>query len=85
VATDGKALQIPQALATAQDSQHRHQQQVPGWNADPAPHPSIRNRLEKADQVEIGCWKRDFRHGKGAIPPISTHADSPGQGTCDTL
>jgi hypothetical protein len=85
VVADGKALQIPQALATAKDPQHRHQQQVPGWNADPAPHPRIRNRLEKADQVEIGCGKRDFGHGKGAIPPTSTHADSPGQETCDTL
>ena len=49
VVTDGKALQIPQAMATARVSQHRNQQQIPGWNADPAPHPRIRNRLEKAD------------------------------------
>jgi hypothetical protein len=33
VVTDGETLQIPQALATAQDPEHRHQQQIPGWNA----------------------------------------------------
>ncbi len=78
-------LQIPQALATAKDPQHRYQQQIPGRNANPAPHPRIRDRLEKADQVEIGSRKSGFGHGKGAIPPTSTHADSPGQGGCDTL
>jgi hypothetical protein len=85
VVADGKTLQIPQALATAKDPQHRHQQQIPGRNADPAPHPRIRNRLEEADQVEIGCGKLGFGHGRGAIPPTSTHADSSGQGACDTL
>ena len=80
-----KRCQIPQALATAQHPQHRHQQQIPGWNTDPAPHPRIRDRLYKADQVEISCGKSGFGHGKGAIPPTSTDADSPGQGACDTL
>jgi hypothetical protein len=83
--SEGVALQIPQALATNQDPQHRHQQQIPGRNADPAPHPRIRDRPEKADQVEIGCGKCGFGHRKSAIPPTSTHADSPGQETCDTL
>jgi len=53
VVTAGKALQNPQALATAQASQHRHQQQLPGRNAEPTPHPRIRNPLEKADQVGL--------------------------------
>ena len=56
VVTAGKALQNPQALATAQDSQHRHQQQqqqLSGRNAEPTPHPRIRDPLEKADQVEL--------------------------------
>ena len=44
-----------------------------------------RNRPEKADQVEIGGGKLGFGHGRGAIPPTSTHADSPGQGGCNTL
>ena len=85
VVADGKTLQIPQALATAQDPQHRHQQQIPGRNADPTPHPGVRNRLEKADLVEIGGGKSGFEHGQGAIPPTSTHADSNGQGACDTF
>jgi hypothetical protein len=29
---DGESLQIPQALAAAQDSEYGHQQQVPGRN-----------------------------------------------------
>ena len=40
--------------------------------------PRIRERLEKADQGEIGCSKRSFGHGKDAIPPSSTHAASTG-------
>jgi hypothetical protein len=83
VVADGKVLQIPHALATAQDPQHRHQQQIPGRNADPTPHPRIRDRHEKADQVEIGGRKSGFWHGKGAIPPTPTHADSAGKETCD--
>lgn len=82
---DSKTLQITQALATAQDPQHCHQEQIPGRNADPAPHPGVRNRLEKADQVEIGCGKSGFGHRKSAIPPTSTHAGSQSQGACDTL
>ena len=85
VVTDGKTLQIAQVLATAQDSQNRHQQQIPGRNADPTPHPRIRDPPEKADQVEITCGKSGFGHGRGAIPPTSTHADSPSQGFCDTF
>ena len=81
----GKTLQIPQALTTAQDPEHRDQQQVPGRNADPTPHPAIRNRLEEADQVEIGCRQCGFGQKKGAILPTSTHAGSHGQGACDTL
>ena len=74
---DGKTLQIPQALATTQDSQHRHQEQIPGRDAHPAPHPRVRDRLEGADQVEIGCDRSAFGHKEEAIPPTSTHADSP--------
>jgi hypothetical protein len=85
VVADGKTFQIPQALATAQDPEHRHQQQIPGRDADPTPHPSIRNRLEEADQVEIGCSQCGFGQGEGAIPPTSTHEESRSQGACDTL
>jgi hypothetical protein len=80
-----KPLQIAQALAAAQDPQHRHQQQIPGGNAHPAPHAGIRDRLQVADQVEIGCGRNGFGHREEAIPPTSPDADRPGQGACDTL
>jgi len=85
VVTLGKALQIALALAVTEDSQHRHQQQVPGGNAHPAPHAGIGDRPQKADQVEIGCGRKGFGHRRVAVPPTSTLADSPGQGECDTL
>ncbi len=81
----GKTFQIPQALAAAQDSEHGHQQQVPSWKPYSPPHPRVRDRLEVADQIEIGCGSSGFRHKAGASPLSSTHADSPDQSTCDTL
>ena len=83
--TDGKALQIPQALAAAQDAQHSHQQEVPGRNAHTTAHPGIRYRLEVADQVDIGCSTVAFGHREEAITPTSTHADSTGKNACDRL
>ena len=62
VVTPGKTLKIAEALALAQDPEHRHQQQVPGRNADTPPHPSIRDRLEVADQIEIGCGRNALEH-----------------------
>jgi hypothetical protein len=35
VMTDGKALQIPQALAATEDAQQRHHQQIPGRKPNP--------------------------------------------------
>ena len=49
VMAPGEALQIAQALAFAQDPKHRHQQEVPGRDANPAPHPGVRDSLEVAD------------------------------------
>ena len=60
--TDGKAVQISQALAAAQDSEHRNQQQVPGRHADATPHPGVGDRLEEADQIEIGCGGNALEH-----------------------
>jgi len=85
VVADRKTLQIPQALAVAQDSKYRHQQQVSGRNAHPAAHAGIRDRLEVADQVEIGCGRNAFEHKEEAITPTSAHADSPSKATCDGL
>ena len=72
-------------MATAEDAENRHQQQVPGRNAHPAAHAGIRDRLEVADQVEIGCGRNAFEHKEEAIPPTSAHADSPSKATCDRL
>jgi hypothetical protein len=85
VVADGKALRIPQALATAQDSQHGYQQQIPGWKANTAPHPRIWDRPLIADQDEIGGGRSAFGRKEEAIPPPSTHADSPDKVPCDGL
>ena len=62
VVTPSKTLQIPEALAFAQDPEHCHQQEVPGWDANPSTHPGIRDRLEVADQIEIGCGRNALGH-----------------------
>jgi len=85
VVADSKALQIPQALTAAQDSEHSHQQQVPGGKAHAAPHPRVWDRPQVADQVEIGCGGGAFEHKEETIPPTSTRADSPGKDACDRL
>ena len=72
-----KMLQIPQALALAQDPEHRHQQQVPGWNPDALAHTGIRDRLEEADQIKIGCSGCDFGHGAGMTAAIEPDDNSP--------
>jgi len=79
VVTLGKALEIPQALAVTEDSQHRQQQQVLGGNAYATPHAGIGDRPQKADQVEIGCGRNGFGHREEAISPTSPDADRPGQ------
>ena len=85
VVADGETLQIPQALAATQDSEHGHQKQVPGRETNPAPHTRIWDRPQVADQVEIGCSGNAVAHKEGAIPPTSTHADRPSKGPCDGL
>ena len=77
VVANGKTLKIPQALAASENSEHSHQQQIPGWKPNAAAHPRIGNRPQVADQVEIGCSESAFNHKEGAIPPTSAHADSP--------
>jgi hypothetical protein len=69
VVTDGKTLQIPQALATTQDSQHGHQQQIPGWKPKPTPHPRIWDRPQVADQVEINCGRSAVQNKEDTFPP----------------
>jgi hypothetical protein len=51
VMADGKALQIPQALAAAQDPKHRHQEKEPLGEAHPAASPTLGDRLQNTDQV----------------------------------
>jgi len=43
VVKPGLTLQISQALALAQDAEHRHQQQAQGRNSNPLTHPGIRD------------------------------------------
>ena len=69
---DGKALQVPQALTTAQDAQHCHQQQVSGRDADPTPHTPVRDAPQKAEQVEMGRGTDAVGHEEEAIQPKST-------------
>ena len=83
--SEGVALQIQQALATAQDSQHGYPQQIPGWKANPAPHPPIWDRPQVADQVKIGGGRSAFGHKEEAIPPTSTDAEQPRKVPCDGL
>ena len=91
VVEDGKAFQIPQALAAAlgaslqRSSRTRAPQPGAGTsrNANARPHPGIRDRLEVANQIEIACGRRNLEHRDEAIPPTSTHADSSGKRSWD--
>jgi hypothetical protein len=52
---------------------------------EPAPHPGVWDRLEEADQIEIGCSRAGFGHREGASPLSEPNAESSGYGLCDTL
>ena len=82
---NGESFQIPHALAVTQDSEHRQQQQIPGRNPHPAPHSDVRDRIEVADQIEIGSGVNTGEQKGEAIPPASTHADSTGKQPCEGL
>ena len=73
---DGKAFQIPQALAAAQDPEHRNKQ-VPGRDANAPPHAHDRDRLEIADQIAIGCSRNALELREEAIPPTSPMLTAP--------
>ena len=81
----GEPLKITKALATAEDAEHRDQQQVPGGDADATPHPSVRDGAQEADQIEISCGSLCFEHRKEAIPPSAPQARASSQGSWDTL
>jgi hypothetical protein len=83
--TPSETLQISQAFAAAQDAEYGHQKQVPSGNTNSSPHPSIGDRLEEADQIEIGCSRAGFGHRDGASPLSEPNAESSGQRACDTL
>jgi len=68
VVASGKPHRVPQALAAA-DSQHRHQEQLPGRNANRQPQAGISKRPQKTDQVENGCWRSVDEQWVGTIPP----------------
>jgi hypothetical protein len=81
VVTPGKAPQIPQALAFAQDSEYGDQQQIPGRDANAPPHPGIRDRLEVADQIEIAAaetlWGTERRQSCRPQPMLAAAASKP--------
>jgi hypothetical protein len=58
----GKTHQIQEPLALTQDPEHLHQQEVPGGDTDTATHPDIVDRLEVAEQIEIGCGRNSVGH-----------------------
>lgn len=67
------------------ESELGQQQPRPGWQANPAPHPRIRDRPQVADQLEIGCGRRAFKREMEAIPPTSLDAEPSGQQNGDGL
>lgn len=81
VVATSKVLQVPKPLALAQDPEHCHQEQVPGRDAHATPHTGIWDRLEVADQVEIGCGRDAFRHREEAArrphPMVAAPARKP--------
>jgi len=80
-----ETLQISQAFAAAQDAEHGHQKQVPSGNTNSSPHPGIGDRLEEADQIEIGCSRAGFGHRDGASPLSEPNTGNSGQRACDTI
>lgn len=53
VVADRKAFQIPQALAAAQNPEHRNQQQVPGRDANAPSHARIRSGEDHPTVVRV--------------------------------
>jgi hypothetical protein len=49
VVADGESLQISQALAANEDSEHGNQQQISGREPQAAPHPRIWDQPQIAD------------------------------------
>jgi Trk K+ transport system NAD-binding subunit len=78
-----KFAQIPQTLARAQDPEHGNKQQIQNLDVDAPADMVIRNRLEVADQIELGCGRDALEQIEEAIPPTSTHARSPGKESYD--
>ena len=67
---------VTQALALAQDPEYRHLQHVPSWNPDAPPHPGIWDRLEEADQIEIGCSSCGVEHCRRMTAAVDPDDDS---------
>ena len=80
-----ETLQISQAFAAAQDPEHGLLQAVPGEDSSPAPHAGVWNRLEEADQIEIGCSRARFGPREAEGLPRESNTESPGHGPWDTL
>ncbi len=80
-----ETFQISQAFAAAQDPAHSRQKQVPSGNTNSSTHPDLWDRLEEADQIEIGCSRASFGHKEGACRLSEPNAESSDHGVCHTL
>lgn len=85
VMADGKALQVPQALAANQDTKHCYQEQKSWKEVHPSPHPSIRDRLQEDDQVGRGIGRRWFWQRRDPFPPAKANGRSAPKRSCDAL
>ena len=81
----GESLEITKALATAQDTEHRDQKQGSSRDADPAPHSSVRNGAQEADQITIACRSSTVGHREGAYSPLTLQIQLSSQSPWDAL
>jgi len=82
VMVDGKAFQISQALAAAQDPERRHREKEP-LGAHPAAHPSLGDRLQETDRVGRSIDSRRFWTRRDPFPPARANGRSPGERSCE--
>jgi hypothetical protein len=67
VVADGKGLPVAQAVATVQDAQHSHQEQILSRKPNPAPHPLVRDRPKLTDQGQERVARRSSNRNRGPL------------------
>ena len=87
--TIGERLEITGAPATAENPEHRHQQQVPLRVTHPPAVTAVGDRLEETDQVDrcvlLICAAKGFGHGGERDPLTKPEAESPAKDDIDIL